>query len=96
MDANRVLNEGSTQPMAITEFRSSLKIHATLETDVPTATAAVSPAIPSKVTIARAAPLRLRNLTQLSVREHILTGYTQTADLEISSVIQPVPRVVDS
>jgi len=80
--------------MGITEFQSKLQVHANLSVTVRKAVANLELASRSRYELV--VPLKLRNLTALSMKERILTGYSQTADLEITSVIQPMPKVVSS
>ena len=94
VDANQILNEGSAAPMGITEFRATLKVHASVNVKPVAITGKTR--FSAKEVYARTMPLHLRDLAHMSVRERILTNYTQTADLEITSVIQPLPVVVQS
>jgi len=94
VEANRILNEGSETPMGITEFRSKLQVHASIYVAMPKVHHNLELSTISKYELA--VPLKLRNFGNLSIKERILTGYTQTADLEITSVIQPMPKVVES
>ena len=94
VEANRILNEGSETPMGITEFSSKLQVHASIYVAKPKVRRNLELSTTSKYELA--VPLKLRNFGNLSIKERILTGYTQTADLEITSVIQPMPKVVSS
>ena len=94
VEANRILNEGSDTPMGITEFRSKFQVHASIHVARRQVPRNLGLSTRSKYELA--APLKLRDVGALSIKERILTGYTQTADVEITSVIQPMPKVVES
>ncbi len=91
VEANRVLSEGSTSPMGISEFR--VKLNLTVGIDVP---------IKRKMRLSEAyyqvldsvvQPLRLRDVAVLGLRERLFTGALQSANLEITSTIERLPVI---
>jgi hypothetical protein len=94
VEANHILNEGSDAPMGITEFRSRLQVHACVSVTRQKVPKKLGLSTTSQYQLAE--PLRLRNFVALSLKERLLTGYTQSADVEITSVIEPMPKVVQS
>ena len=91
VEANRVLREGTDSPMGITEFKVKYQVHASLS--VPVYKKKHVGLLPARTLYELAEPMKLRNYTTFSLREKILTGYKQSADLEITSVIEPLPQV---
>jgi hypothetical protein len=91
VEANKVLSEGTDTPMGITEFRVKYQIHASLS--VPVGRQRDREAFAARTLYELAEPMRLRDYTTFSLREKILTAHKQSAELEISSLIQPLPKV---
>jgi hypothetical protein len=94
VEANRVLSEGTDTPMGITEFRIKYRLHASLSVRGPRLPAGSDSLAADRFQLVR--PLRLVELTSLGLKERILTGYTGAGDLEISSVIQPLPKITQA
>lgn len=92
VEANHILNEGSDTPMGITEFRSRLQVHACVSVTRQKVPKKLGLSTRSQYELAE--PLKLRDFITLNMKERLLTGYTQNADVEITSVIQPMPKVV--
>ena len=92
VEANRILNEGRDTPMGITEFRIKYQIHASL--GVSSAKQVNREMLPATRLYQLAKPMKLSNYTTLSLRERILTGDMVDANLEITSLIEPLPNVV--
>ena len=94
VDANRVLGEGSDAPMGITDFQIKYQIHASVLISGPPV--APGPKLHPRESFELTKPSRLVDLTYMTLRERIVTGYIVPAELEITSRIQPLPRVVEA
>jgi hypothetical protein len=92
VEANRILNEGSDTPMGITEFRIKYQITASLSVSPPTKVNREQLASTSLYRLVN--PMVLKDYTSLSLRERILVGNTMAANLEVTSLIIPLPKVV--
>jgi hypothetical protein len=96
VEANRVLSEGLDTPMGITEFTIQYRMHASLyvrelasrETGIRI-TETGFPVLEKP----RIKSAQLHNLTVLTPKEKILTGYQQEADLIITTRMEPLPRL---
>jgi len=96
VEANRILNEGLDTPMGITEFTIQYRMHASLyvrevKSDTIGLRIGESGLAVAEKRIIKAA--QLRNLTVLTPKERILTGYAQEADLVITTKMEPLPSL---
>jgi hypothetical protein len=91
VEANRVLSEGSTSPMGISEFR--VKLNLTVGIDVPVKRRMRLSEAYYQVLGSEVQALRLRDVAVLGLRERLFTGALQSANLEITSTIERLPVI---
>ncbi|MCL4251518.1 MAG: hypothetical protein KJ065_25425 [Anaerolineae bacterium] len=95
VEANRILSEDTEAPMGISEFTIQYQVHASLHISAAetynkglrqTETGVF------KLEKPQIKSAQLHNLTTLTPRERILTGYLRDADLTITTKMEPLPR----
>ena len=95
-EANRILNEGAEAPLGISECTVQYRVHASLHVREAAASAQKFRLAESGMMVLEKPQLRsaqLRNLTMMTPKERILTGYTQDADLTITTKFEPLPKL---
>lgn len=91
VEANRILCEGSSSPMGISEFRVKLNLTAGME--VPVKRRVRVSETYYHVLDSVVQPLNLRDVAVLGLRERLFTGALQSANLEITSTIERLPVI---
>ena len=96
VEANRILSEGTEAPMGISEFTIQYQVHATLNVrEVEPRKKGLRRTESGMVEIERPQlkSAQLRQITTLTPKERILTGYLRDADLTITTKMEPLPRI---
>ena len=96
VEANKILSEGTEAPMGISEFTIQYQVHAALEIrEVKPLEKGLQRTASGMVVVEKPhyAPAQLRQISTLSPRERILTGYLRDADLTITTKMEPLPRI---